>query len=108
MPRLDIKFKELSPGRIINTGEDNLTVNAVGLRLSQKAYARMGYPETVAVGVSEDRRAVRLSVPGPFHVRTISEKGKVRGGAMVNAVVIPRSADKGTYAHVDENLFLHE
>lgn len=112
MPKLDIKFKELRPGHPLHGDGDYLTVNAAGLRLSGPAYARMGYPESVRVEVSEDGKALRLSVPGPFHTRVITENvgtnPKPRPGAMVNAVVISRSAERGLFKHVEENLFMHE
>lgn len=104
--RLEVKFKDVIPYRVV--GRDVISVASKRLRLSPITIKRMGYPETLRVQVSEDRRAIQLSVPGPFAVTQVQESNKREARFYVNSIMIAKEAMMGSYVHAGENLFIHE
>lgn len=110
MAKPEFGFKEIRPDRTILLNADTVVVNRAGLRISATAYTRMGYPESIKIEVSEDKRAVRLSIPGPFQVRILKSThgDKYRPGAIVSSVAITRTAPKGLYKHAGDNIFVLE
>ena len=106
MPKLDIKFKELTPGRVYHADDEGLRINSAGMSIARATSARMGYPETLKISVAEDGTAIQLAVPGPFIVRQEHSRPKGAGKHRVNSKQIIAAAKLGYYKHVGENLFI--
>lgn len=96
----DIQFEPLEPGMRLPTGRDFIRVTEYGLTLSAKATAHLKGATTMAVQVSSDGRAIKLSSPGPFRVSIKSHadsKYNTTPTLQINSVAIPQRATIGVY-----------
>lgn len=106
-----ISFENIEPTSRVNQGQDYVRVSSSGLAFSAKASIRLGVKaRTMAVQVSSDRKTIKLTEGGAFHVSTRSSKAGSNGQPTltINSMAIPQKAPIGVYMYQGGDIYVRD